>query len=77
MIKNGNQKQPKIERKRAETLVRMAIHKQTTGLCLTYYTHNLLTRSDNNECEIPSATAPKLKITIDGKAYRFPIVYGN
>lgn len=77
MIKNGNQNQLKIERKKVETLVRMAIHKQTTGLCLTYYTHNLLTRSDNNECEIPSVTPPKLQITIDGKAYRFPIVYGN
>ena len=77
MIKNGNQKQSKIERKRAETIIRMAIHKQTTGLCLTYYIQNLLTRSDNNECKIPSATAPKLKITIDGKPYRFLIVYGN
>lgn len=77
MIKNGNQNQPKIERKRAETLVRMAIHRQTTGLCLTYYTHNLLTRSDNNECEIPSATPPKLKLGVGKEAERFPIVYGN
>ena len=77
MIKNGNQSQPKNDIKRVETLVRMAIHKQTKGICITCYTHNLLTCSDNIECDIPSATPPKLKLGVGKEAERFPIVYGN